>query len=125
MAGKEYTTHCGSCGNLREERTPGCTQCNNRHAKWKVKGDIRYKAPAARKCVKCGIEVSKINPDCDRCKLRQASQKLRTDRANKPDPNEFRSQELTMKYYEAWVEARRKRIARSERLLAAGRRPIV
>lgn len=125
MAGKEYITHCGSCGNPREERTPGCTQCNNRHAKWKVKGDIRYKAPAARKCVKCGIEVSKINPDCDRCKLRQASQKLRTDRANKHDPNEFRSQELTMKYYEAWVEARRKRIARSERLLAAGRRPIV
>lgn len=125
MAGKEYTTHCGSCGNPREERTPGCTQCNNRHAKWKVKGDIRYKAPAERTCVKCHIAVSKINPDCERCKIRQASRRLREDREKNPDHNEFRSQELTKKYYDDWVKARRKRIARRERLAAAWRRPIV
>nr|DAJ48158.1 MAG TPA: Double zinc ribbon protein [Caudoviricetes sp.] len=125
MAGKEYTTNCGTCGNPREERTPGCTQCNNRHAKWKVKGDIRYKAPAERKCVKCGIEVSKINPDCERCKLRQASQNLRAYREKNPDPNEFRSQELTKKYYDDWAVARRKRIAGRERLAAVGRRPNV
>lgn len=123
MAGKEYTTHCGTCGCLREERTKGCTQCNNRHNKWKNKGDLRYKAPEPAKCKKCGINVAKINPDCSRCLIRQNARKAKSELET--DPNEFRGTEMTQKYYEAWVDARRKRIARRERLLAAGRRPIV
>ena len=123
MAGKEYTTHCGSCGNPREERTPGCTQCNNRHAKWKAKGDIRYKAPAKRACVKCGTDVSKVNPDCERCVRRKKMRKNDLNRKLRLEDEHVH--EINKKYYDAWVEARRKRIARRESLDAVGRRPIV
>lgn len=123
MAGKEYTTHCGTCGCPREERTKGCTQCNNRHRKWKIVGDIRYKAPEPPKCKGCGIDMAEINPDCSICRKRQEKRKYKEERIT--DPNEYRSTELTKKYYEAWVQARRERIARHQRLLSAGRRPIV
>lgn len=122
MAGKEYTTHCGTCGCPREERTKGCTQCNNRHNTWKARGDIRYKAPAPIKCVKCGIDVAEINPSCSRCLVRQKVRKAKSEK--EVDPSEFRSVELTKQYYDKWVAARRERIARNKRLLAAGRRPI-
>lgn len=123
MAGKEYTTHCGTCGCLRENRTKGCTQCNNRHRKWKNVGDIRYKAPEPPKCKRCGIDMAEINPDCQRCRYRQSKRKYKEERT--VDHNEYRSTELTKRYYEEWVKARRERIARLQRLLAAGRRPIV
>lgn len=123
MAGKEYTTHCGTCGCPREERTKGCTQCNNRHNKWKSKGDIRYKAPEPARCKKCGIDVAEINPDCPRCLTRHSVRKSKAEREG--DPNEFRSTELTKKYYELWLKARHERIARRKRLATVGRRPIV
>lgn len=123
MAGKEYTTHCGTCGCPREERTKGCKQCNNRHRKWKVVGDIRYKAPEPPKCKGCGIDMSEINPDCSTCRKRQEKRKQKEERV--ADPNEYRNAELTKQYYEAWVRARRERIARNQRLLDAGRRLIV
>ena len=123
MAGKEYTTHCGTCGCLREERTKGCTQCNNRHRKWKIVGDIRYKEPEPPKCKGCGIDMAEINPDCVLCRKRQEKRKYKEERTT--DPNEYRSAELTKKYYKAWVQARRERIARHKRLLASGRKQIV
>lgn len=123
MAGKEYTTHCGTCGCLREDRTKGCTQCNNRHRKWKAVGDIRYKAPEPPKCKRCGIDMKEINPDCPLCRKRQEKRKYKEERII--DSNEYRSADLTKQYYEAWLQARRERIARHERLLAAGRQPIV
>lgn len=123
MAGKEYTTHCGTCGCLRENRTKGCSQCNNRHCKWKIVGDIRYKAPEPPKCKGCGIDMAEINPDCSLCRKRQEKRKYKEERTT--DPNEYRSAELTKKYYKAWVQARRERIARHKRLLASGRKQIV
>lgn len=123
MAGKEYITNCGTCGCLREERTKGCTQCNNRHRKWKIVGDIRYKAPEPPKCKGCGIDMKEINPACSICRKRQEKRKCKENKIT--DPNEYRSAELTKQYYEAWVQARRERIARNKRLLEAWRRPIV
>nr|DAR85122.1 MAG TPA: hypothetical protein [Caudoviricetes sp.] len=123
MAGKEYTTHCGTCGCLRENRTKGCSQCNNRHNKWKNVGDIRYKAPEPPKCKGCGIDMAKINPDCSLCRKRQGKRKYKEERVI--DPNEYRSAELTKQHYEAWVQARHERITRHERYPATGRRPIV
>lgn len=67
--------------------------------------------------------MAEINPDCSICRKRQEKRKYKEERIT--DPNEYRSAELNKKYYEAWVQARRERIARSERLLAAGRRQIV
>lgn len=123
MAGKEYTTYCGTCGCLRENRTKGCTQCNNRHRKWKNVGDIRYKAPEPQKCKGCGIDIAEINPDCLCCIKRQEKRKYKEERVI--DPNEYRNTELTKQYYEAWIQARRERIARRKRLLADGIQPIV
>lgn len=123
MAGKEYTTHCGTCGCPREERTKGCTQCNNRHRKWKIVGDIRYKAPEPPKCKGCGIDMAEINPDCSICRKRQEKRKQKEERVI--DHNEYRSAELTKQYYDVWVQKRRERIARNQRLLATGGRPIV
>lgn len=119
MAGKQYTTHCGTCGCQREERTKGCTQCNNRHRKWKIVGDIRYKAPEPPKCKGCGIDMAEINPDCSTCRKRQEKRKYKEERVI--DPSEYRSAELTKQYYDVWVTARRERIARHKRLLASGR----
>lgn len=123
MAGKEYTTHCGTCGVLKEDRTPGCRQCQNRHNTWKTRKDPRYKPAGAIKCVKCGINVDEYTPGCYRCKARKRSRQLKQER--KDDPNELRSLYITKMYYDAWVDARRKRIARRERLLVEGRRQIV
>ena len=67
--------------------------------------------------------MKEINPDCSICRKRQEKRKYKGERIT--DPNEYRSTELTKQYYEAWVQARRERIARHKRLLAAGRRPIV
>lgn len=67
--------------------------------------------------------MKEINPDCSICRKRQEKRKQKEERIT--DPNEYRSTELTKQYYEAWVRARRERIARNQRLLADGRRPIV
>lgn len=67
--------------------------------------------------------MAEINPDCSICRKRQEKRKYKEERIT--DPNEYRSTELTKQYYEAWVQARRERIVRNKRLLAAGRRPIV
>ena len=123
MAGKEYTTHCGTCGIKREDRTPGCRQCQNRHTTWKARNDPRYKPAPVKKCIKCGININEYTPGCYRCKVRKRSRQIKEER--KDDPNEFRSFEITKKYYDAWVNERRKRIARRKRLAAVGRQPIV
>lgn len=62
-------------------------------------------------------------PGCERCKLRKRSRQIKEER--KEDPNEFRSTEMTKMFYKAWVDARRKRIARRKCLATVGRRPIV
>ena len=67
--------------------------------------------------------MAEINPDCSICRKRQEKRKRKENKIT--DPNEYRSAELTKQYYEAWVQARRERIARNKRLLTAGRRPIV
>lgn len=67
--------------------------------------------------------MAEINPDCSICRKRQEKRKQKEERV--ADPNEYRNAELTKQYYEAWVRARRERIAIRQRLLAAGRRPIV
>ena len=67
--------------------------------------------------------MAEINPDCSICRKRQEKRKYKEERIT--NPNEYRSTELTKQYYEAWVQARRERIVRNKRLLAAGRRPIV
>lgn len=67
--------------------------------------------------------MKEINPDCSTCAKRQEKRKYKEERVT--DPNEYRSVELTKQYYDVWVTARRERIARHKRLLAAGRRPIV
>jgi hypothetical protein len=67
--------------------------------------------------------MAEINPDCSICRKRQENRKYKEERVI--DPNEYRSAELTKQYYEKWVQARRERIARHERLLATGGRPIV
>lgn len=67
--------------------------------------------------------MKEINPECSICRKRQEKRKYKEARIT--DPNEYRSTELTKQYYEAWVQERRKRIARHELLVAAGRRPIV
>lgn len=123
MAGREYATNCGTCGVPREERTTGCPQCNNRHGKWKKKGDPRYKEPAPQRCIDCGIEVSRVNPGCKRCAIRERQRKNAADRNRRMQERD--THHMNVVYYQAWVDQRRKRIARRERLLAAGRRPIV
>ena len=67
--------------------------------------------------------MAEINPDCSICRKRQEKRKYKEERTT--DPNEYRSTELTKQYYEAWLKERNERIARNQRLLAAGRRPIV
>lgn len=67
--------------------------------------------------------MAEINADCSICRKRQEKRKYKEERVI--DSNEYRSAELAEQYYEAWVKARRERIARHQRLLAAGRRPIV
>ena len=67
--------------------------------------------------------MAEINPDCSICRKRQEKRKYKEERIT--DPNEYRSAELTKQYYDVWVQKRRERIARNQRLLAAGRRPIV
>ena len=67
--------------------------------------------------------MKEINTDCSICTKRQERRKYKEERVT--DPNEYRSAELTKQYYDVWVTARRERIARHKRLLAAGRRLIV